>query len=86
MTKLKQKLVKTRKPYQCFACLDIFPIGSKMYCEVYAEGSDYNKIYCCEDCKRIMINHRDEVADDADSAEVVFSEGCVRKWRAERIR
>lgn len=59
---IANKIVKIRKPHQCFSCFRKFEPGTEMryWCGVY--DGDFNSVYCCMTCDQIM--ERSEPDDD----------------------
>lgn len=71
---LSDKVVKTRKPHRCTACLRTFPAGSIMKRQVHTE--DYFQTWNeCQTCMQILSRHYTYFADNhCDNVE----EGCVK--------
>lgn len=64
---LKDKDVKIKKERQCFSCYRKFPTGTIMHYWVGIYEGDFNSVYSCITCQKIM---------DVDS-ENEFTEGFV---------
>lgn len=69
-TTLTDKIVVTRKPHVCFSCFRKFPKGTEMrYWSGVSQG-DFNSVYSCHTCEKIM--DKMEQYDDG------YPEGFVR--------
>jgi len=73
MDTLSDKIVVTRKPHRCFACLRKFEAGTKMKAQTNIDNEIYT-VYSCETCQTLMDKFHDHFYDDGDN---VFPEGCV---------
>lgn len=70
---IRNSTVKIRKPHRCFACGRDFPVGTKMNCNVNADGGRIYSMYACETCE-ILMNEYSNYFDDACG---IFYEDCV---------
>lgn len=51
---LKSKKVNIKKPRKCFCCCRIFPVGTYMTYESWADGGSVNNTHTCKTCKEII--------------------------------
>ena len=73
---LRDKKVKTRKPHECFACLEIIPIGAEVDCQTCADDTIYS-LYTCEECQSLLEKYPDNYFDDIDDT---FEHGCIANF------
>ena len=71
---LSEKIVKTRKPHFCFACLRSFSVGTEMHYQANIFDGDFGSIYICETCHKLIDKAHDDLYDDFDQ---VYPENCV---------
>lgn len=71
---IRKKQVCTRKEHQCFACLDVYPIGTHMTVSVNTDCGEIYSLYSCEICETLMNTYAQDLWDYAESC---FNEGCV---------
>lgn len=57
---LSDKMVKTRKPHQCFGCGRTRPKGTNMHCQVNAGDDGIYTVYNCDVCWSIMSKYGDD--------------------------
>jgi len=69
---LSDKIVKTRKPHICSACLRRFEAGSRMRRQVNVED-EIVSWYECETCIQLLSRHRGYFEDEYNYAWM----GCV---------
>ena len=50
LTVLSHKIVKTRKPCQCFGCLRIIPVGSDVQTTTQVDEGKFSVVRLCEVC------------------------------------
>lgn len=46
------KIVKIRKPHDCFGCGEIFPKGTEMECQVNKDDGELYRLYICLPCAK----------------------------------
>jgi len=74
ITQLSSKIVKTRKPHECFACRRKFEAGTIMECGNNVDGGKVYSLYACSTCQKIMEVHTEWVIDPNENS---FPYGCV---------
>lgn len=50
---ISDKLVKIRKPHNCWGCTELFPIGTNMVCVTSRDMGDIQSGYWCDKCLKI---------------------------------
>ena len=63
MDQLTLKVVKIRKPHNCWGCTKEFPIGTEMTNSVTVDQGEFSSTYWCEECVEIM-NDLEDWNDD----------------------
>lgn len=73
---ISDKIVKTRKWHQCFACCRKFEPGTKMNRQVNTYDG-IAAIYSCVTCHELMTRFIDFFLDDSEN---VFQQECVTEF------
>lgn len=74
MNNLYRKIVKTRKPHECFACNRTFKKGSEMERQVNVDGGEIYQLYSCKTCQILMSEF-----SELFLYEGIFEYGCIPK-------
>jgi hypothetical protein len=73
MREISRKMVKTRKPHQCFGCLRNIEKGERMEAVTVEDGTTYT-YYTCKTCTQLL----SEFAEDFRNTDDLFEEGCIK--------
>ena len=79
---ISNESVKTRKPHQCWGCLETFPIGSTLRRWVGKSDGVLLSLYICPECDAYIAERK---KDDRWYGEDGFEQGFVRDDRAEAL-
>ena len=78
MNIVSEDWVKTRKKHYCIACNRRYPAGVKMHVQVISDGGEINRIYYCEECKKILDGlTREEKEELYEPFSDSFNEGAL---------
>lgn len=76
------KTVVTRKDHHCWGCLNVYPRGSRLLSESFAENHKAYHLYTCPDCNQFLEKYEDKVYGlDPQFEEKGLPEGSLNKLK-----